>query len=171
MNELMNPFIPLTCEEIVSIKVLSHRASTRIRILGELRPGPRNQNSDFRILRSLGEDIVTEVLIDFSLILDQLTKFGDNHVVQVLGDLHQVDEDSPVFVQAIIIRNLQGLDPELYHKAIAAQSLACPRNTFNTETQISSPTTGDTPKTEESRPEPSTTANLNESKDFFESSF
>jgi hypothetical protein len=52
-----------------------------------------------------------------------------------------------VFVQALIIRDFRGVDPRLYHEAIAAQAVACPRTPFNVERQFASPTTGDTPKT------------------------
>ena len=50
-------------------------------------------------------------------------------------------------MQALIIRDFRGVDPLLYHEAIAAQAVACPRTPFNVERQFASPTTGDTPKT------------------------
>ncbi len=60
----MTPYVPLTCEEVNSIRLLSQFANSRVRLFGELKTC-QNRNSEFRILSSLGEEIVSEVLIDF----------------------------------------------------------------------------------------------------------
>ena len=60
----MNPYVPLTCEEVVSISILSQFANTRVRVFGELKPSP-SRNSEFKVLASLGEDVQSEVLVDF----------------------------------------------------------------------------------------------------------
>ena len=59
----MNPYVPLTVEEVNLITVLSDSADTRVRIFGELRHCPDN-HPEFRILKSLGEDIVSGVRVD-----------------------------------------------------------------------------------------------------------
>ena len=60
-------------------------------------------------------------------------------------------------MKALIIRDFSGVEPRLYHEAIAAQAVACPRTQFNVERQFASPTTGDTPKTSSERSLPSPT--------------
>ena len=60
----MHPFVPLTCEEALNIRVLSEFANSRVRLFGELKQGP-DLNPDLRVLSSLGEDCLSEILIDF----------------------------------------------------------------------------------------------------------
>jgi len=60
----MFPYVPLTCEEILSIRILSEFANTRVRVFGELKQSP-NTNQELWILSSLGEDSRSEILIDF----------------------------------------------------------------------------------------------------------
>jgi hypothetical protein len=61
----MNPFIPLTCEEVLAIKELSTYARTRVRLFGRLDICQSRRGIEFRTLQSLGEELESKVLIDF----------------------------------------------------------------------------------------------------------
>lgn len=63
----MNPYIPLTCEEVLAIKELSNYAKTRVRLFGRLQICQSKRGIEFRTLQSLGEELESKVLIDFRL--------------------------------------------------------------------------------------------------------
>ena len=72
----------------------------------------------------------------FSLISDQSAKFEVGRVVQVLGEIRQEEPSSKISLQALIVRDFSGVDPALYHRAIAAQVCQEPYKSFG----LSAPT-------------------------------
>jgi len=60
----MNPYVPLTCEEVLSIRTLSEFANPRVRVFGELKSS-QNKEQHLKVLSSRGEESVSEISIDF----------------------------------------------------------------------------------------------------------
>lgn len=59
-----NPFIPISCERLLSIKSLTEYSYTRVRVFGELLLSGNNFE-EIHYLKSCGEDSSNNIKVDF----------------------------------------------------------------------------------------------------------
>lgn len=78
-------------------------------------------------MQSQGEETVSTLIVDFSLVPEQKLQFHDGQLVQILGELCQEESDDLKYIQAHIVRDFSGVDAKLYQEAIALQSPSCPK--------------------------------------------
>ena len=135
----MNPYVPFQLNEIAALKSIKTWSNSRVRIFGKIGQSihaTSESELDLRYYHSVGEEILSTIIVDFSLILDTFnTKFNEGSVTQILGDLQNFEKDVEdvnysFMVSAHIIRDFSSVDPELYHQASTIQSMACPKEFF-----------------------------------------
>ena len=136
---IMNPYVPFQLNEISVLKSLKTWNNSRVRIFGKVGQSIQNfleNDLELRYIHSVGEEIQSTIIVNFSLISDIFnSKFNEGNVVQILGDLHSFEKKvdgiiRPLIVSAHIIRDFSLVDPDLYHRASTIQSIACPKEFF-----------------------------------------
>ena len=135
----MNPYVPFQLNEIAALKSIKAWSNSRVRIFGKIGQsihGTPESELDLRYFHSVGEEILSTILVDFSLISDTFnTKFKEGSVTQILGELQNFEKDVEevnysFIATAHIIRDFSSVDPDLYHQASTIQSMACPKEFF-----------------------------------------
>ena len=135
----MNPYIPFQISEIAALKSVENWTNSRVRIFGKVGQSiytPPESELELSYLHSVGEEITTHVVVNFSLISDTFhSNFQEGSIVQILGDLQPfestIGEIKYLFiVTSHIIRDFARVDPALYHQASTLQSIACPKQFF-----------------------------------------
>ena len=137
----MKPYVPFELNELTALRSVEKWSNRRVRVFGKVGlsiSGPSCSLLELRYLHSVGEERDSDVIVDFSLILDVFNgKFTEGSVVQILGELEPFNSStegkltSGFIVRAHIIRDFSTVDPKLYHKASTLQSIACPRDFYN----------------------------------------
>ena len=135
----MNPYIPYELDELTVLKSVKNWTNTRVRVFGKVGESIHQAPGsalELRYLHSVGEEKPSNIVVNFSLISEILNRnFDEGSVVQILGDLQIFDTiiggiRYSFVVNAHIIRDFSKVDPTLYHKASALQSVACPKEFF-----------------------------------------
>ena len=135
----MNPYIPFQINEIAVLKSVKNWSSSRVRIFGKIGKSisiKTENDLELRYFHSVGEEIKSNIIVNFGLISEIFAKnFDEGSVVQILGDLQPFENTIEkilysFIISAHIIRDLSKVDPELYHEASTLQSIACPKEYF-----------------------------------------
>ena len=135
----MNPYIPFQISEIAALKSVENWTNSRARIFGKVGQSiytPPESELELRYLHSIGEEITSHVVVNFSLISETFnSNFQEGSILQILGDLQPfestIGEIKYLFiVTSHIIRDFARVDPALYHQASTLQSIACPKQFF-----------------------------------------